>query len=146
MHEAVANQSQSFAIDQVEQVATMLLKSAQNINIWLFYGDLGAGKTTVIKSVCKQLGVASSELSSPTFSIINEYQGKDCLVYHFDFYRMRNEAEILDLGLEEYFESNAYCFVEWPERLGALMPDKYFKVSITHSGNDSRIIEFERHG
>ena len=146
MHEAVANQSQSFAINQVEQVATRLLENAQNLNIWLFYGDLGAGKTTIIKSVCKQFGLPESVLSSPTFSIINEYQGKDCLVYHFDFYRMRNEAEILDLGLEEYFESESYCFVEWPERLGTLMPDKYFKISITHSGNESRIIEFQRHG
>ncbi len=97
----------------------MLLKSAQNLRIWLFYGDLGAGKTTLIKAICKQLGVSETVLSSPTFSIINEYRGKDSLVYHFDFYRMRNETEILDLGLEEYFESNAYCFVEWPERLGA---------------------------
>jgi tRNA threonylcarbamoyladenosine biosynthesis protein TsaE len=145
MHEAVANQSQSFAINQVEQVASMLLKNAQNIRIWLFYGDLGAGKTTLIKAICKQLGIPESVLSSPTFSIINEYRGKDSLVYHFDFYRMRNESEILDLGLEEYFESEAYCFVEWSERLGSLMPDQYFKVSITHSGNDSRTIEFERH-
>jgi tRNA threonylcarbamoyladenosine biosynthesis protein TsaE len=145
MHEAVAYQSQSFAIDQVEQVASKLLKTAQDLRIWLFYGDLGAGKTTLIKAICKQLDVPESVLSSPTFSIINEYRGKDSLVYHFDFYRMRNEAEILDLGIEEYFESNAYCFVEWPERLGSLMPDHYFKVSITHSGNDSRTIEFERH-
>lgn len=146
MHDVVANQSQSFAIDQVEQVAKKLLMDAQNTKIWLFYGDLGAGKTTLIKAICKQLGVEETRLSSPTFSIVNEYQGMDSVVYHFDFYRMRNETEILDIGIEEYFDSKAYCFVEWPERLGSLVPNEYFRVSITHSGNNSRMIEFERHG
>lgn len=146
MHEAVASPSISFQLSDVKQVAQTLLLAAKNTRIWLFYGDLGAGKTTLIKEICTELGVAAHFLSSPTFSIINEYAYLNGKVFHFDFYRMKNEMEILDLGIEEYFESGAYCFIEWPERLGSIIPTEFFKVSITHTGLDSRSLEFEKHG
>ena len=146
MHEAVASPSISYQLSDAKQVAQTLLKAAKNIKIWLFYGDLGAGKTTLIKEICIALGVDSHVLSSPTFSIINEYSSSHGKIFHFDFYRMKNEIEILDLGIEEYFESGAYCFIEWPERLGDITPTKFLKVSITHTGPNTRLIEFEKHG
>jgi tRNA threonylcarbamoyladenosine biosynthesis protein TsaE len=146
MHEAVASPSISFQLSDVKQVAQTLLKTAKNLKIWLFYGDLGAGKTTLIKEICTELGIEAHVLSSPTFSIINEYNASNGKVFHFDFYRMKNETEILDLGIEEYFESGAYCFIEWPERLGSITPTEFFKVSITHTGPNNRLLEFEKHG
>ena len=146
MYEAVASSSISFRLNDVQQIAQNLLKAAGSSKIWLFYGDLGAGKTTLIKEISMQLGVDLHELSSPTFSIVNEYAARGGRVFHFDFYRMKNEVEILDIGIEEYFESSAYCFVEWPERLGSIIPTNYFKVIITHTGPDTRLIEFSNHG
>jgi tRNA threonylcarbamoyladenosine biosynthesis protein TsaE len=146
MHEAVASPFISFTLSDLAQVAQNLLQASKNAKIWLFHGDLGAGKTTLIKELCIQLGVQSANLSSPTFSIINEYDTATGRVFHFDFYRMKNENEILDLGVDEYFESGSYCFIEWPDRLGAIAPIEYFKVILTHSGHNSRLLEFENHG
>jgi tRNA threonylcarbamoyladenosine biosynthesis protein TsaE len=106
-----------------------LIDFAVNQRIFLFYGDMGAGKTTFIKSLCEALGVKES-VTSPTFSIVNEYCGADATVYHFDFYRLKSQSEAFDMGYEEYFYSNAYCFVEWPEKIADLLPDSYLKVSI----------------
>lgn len=146
MPEAISDQKLSYDIDSLPQVAQTLLNEGRDEPIWLFYGDLGAGKTTLIKEICIQLGVDSSLLSSPTFSLINEYPARNGPVYHFDFYRLKNEIEIMDLGIEEYFDSGNFCFVEWPERLGSLLPSKFFKITITESSRTSRIIEFDKHG
>ena len=146
MHEAVVSPSISYQLSDVRQIAQTLLRASGNLKIWLFYGDLGAGKTTLIKEICRVLGVDQNVLSSPTFSIINEYSSANGKVYHFDFYRMKSETEILDLGIEEYFESGAHCFIEWPERLGSITPPEFFKVSITHTGPNTRSIAFEKHG
>ena len=127
-------------------MAGELIDRGKGHSVWLFFGNLGAGKTTLIKEICGQMGVPDRALSSPTFSIINEYTSATGKIFHFDFYRIKNETEILDLGVEEYFDSGNFCFIEWPERLGYLLPDRYFKIVISENGTDSRTIEYEKHG
>ena len=95
--------------------------SAKNKTL-LFYGQMGVGKTTLIKELCKSLGVLDN-ISSPTFSLVNEYQtAKNDKVYHFDFYRIEDEEEAYDIGIEDYFDSKNWCFVEWPENIVNLLP------------------------
>lgn len=101
--------------------AETLLKHAGDKRVWLFYGEMGAGKTTLIKALCASLGV-QDQTSSPTFSIVNEYMSSEGPVFHFDFYRIKTEQEAMDLGYEEYFYSDQYCFVEWPELIPSLLP------------------------
>jgi tRNA threonylcarbamoyladenosine biosynthesis protein TsaE len=117
------------SLSELNGAAIKLLDFAANQRIFLFYGDMGAGKTTFIKSLCEGLGVTES-VTSPTFSIVNEYHGANATVYHFDFYRLKNQSEAFDMGYEEYFYSDAYCFIEWPEKIADLLPDHYLKVSI----------------
>src|SRR5690554_5051673 len=95
---------------ELPKAAKQILEFAKDKKVWLFYEDMGAGKTTLIKHICAALGV-QEVTSSPTFSIVNEYDSPDGPVYHFDFYRIQSEDEALDLGYEEYFYSDAYCFV-----------------------------------
>ena len=105
------------------------------------YGELGSGKTTLIKAICEELGVKQA-ISSPTFSIVNEYlssSGKK--IYHFDFYRINNISEAYDMGYEEYFYSDAYCFIEWPEKIAELLPDDVLKVNISVK-DGTRVVEY----
>ena len=98
--------------------------------VFLFYGEMGVGKTAFIKSICKHLNVVDV-VSSPTFSIVNQYvNDQDEFMYHFDFYRTNNKNEIFDIGYEEYLFSDSYCFIEWPERLDNLLPDKYLEIKM----------------
>ena len=134
--------------DELPTVAHQLLAEGRRTDasgqtVWLFEGAMGAGKTTLIKALCRALGVVSL-VQSPTFSIVNEYtthEGKP--VYHFDCYRLRNEAEALDFGIEEYFDSGSYCFVEWPERITALWPATYYQIRLTADRDDRRMVETE---
>jgi len=119
-----------------------LISFAGSQKIFLFYGPMGAGKTTFIKALCEQLGV-KEPVTSPTFSIVNEYEGNTAKVYHFDFYRLKNQNEALDMGYEEYFYSGSYCLIEWPEKIPDLLPDHYVKVSIQLQGQQSRQFTFE---
>ncbi len=106
----------------------------------LFYGDMGVGKTTLIKQLCKNLGV-QEPTSSPTFSIVNEYKSNlQKTIYHFDFYRIKNEHEVLDFGYEEYLYSNNFCFIEWPEKIPNLIPNHVIKITIEMGTNNQRII------
>lgn len=146
MPETISSQKFTYNLNSLRQVVLTLINEGKDDPVWLFYGDIGAGKTTLIKAICDQMGVDHGLLSSPTFSIINEYPTAYDVIYHFDFYRLKNEMEILDLGIEEYFYSGRYCFVEWPERLGSLLPSKFFKILITHLSDTDRIIELEKHG
>ncbi|MBV8389613.1 MAG: tRNA (adenosine(37)-N6)-threonylcarbamoyltransferase complex ATPase subunit type 1 TsaE, partial [Mucilaginibacter sp.] len=110
------------SIDELKHAAEQLISFGGLEKIFLFYGDMGAGKTTLIKSLCDNLRV-KEPATSPTFSIVNEYQGESSRIYHFDFYRLKNQSEALDLGYEEYFYSGNYCFIEWPEEIPDLWPD-----------------------
>ena len=98
--------------------------------VFLFYGEMGVGKTAFIKSICKHLNVIDV-VSSPTFSIVNQYANdQDEFIYHFDFYRTNNKNEIFDIGYEEYLFSDSFCFIEWPERLDDLLPNKYLEIKM----------------
>ena len=111
-------------------LATDLLGHCKGCKILLFYGDMGAGKTTLINALCAALNVVDST-SSPTYSLVNEYlTSKGETVYHFDFYRIKNEYEALDIGVEEYFYNGNYCFIEWPEKIANLLPAKALEVHI----------------
>lgn len=109
-------------------------------NIFLFYGEMGSGKTTLIQSLCRNIGVFDKVLS-PTFSIINEYQIKNkSLLYHFDFYRIKTIDELVEIGFDEYVYSNKICFIEWPQIAMKLIPRKFIKVKIDINKNLKRNI------
>ena len=122
-------------LKEASSVAKSLLDFAGDTKLFLFYAPMGAGKTTLIKELCKQLG-SKNHFSSPTYSIINEYEYSNGKIYHFDLYRLKSEEELLDLGIEEHLESNNYCFFEWPELVEALVPSSYLKIEITVTGNN----------
>ncbi|MPR32466.1 tRNA (adenosine(37)-N6)-threonylcarbamoyltransferase complex ATPase subunit type 1 TsaE [Salmonirosea aquatica] len=127
-------------LTQLDAVAQQLLQLGGSVPVWLLHGDMGAGKTTLIKQLCERLGVRGT-VQSPTFSIVNEYDaGKNGLIYHFDFYRIKNESEAYDLGADEYLDSGAYCFIEWPEKIESLWPETYFSVTIQSERDGSRSI------
>lgn len=124
----------------LESIATKMLIDFGTQKVVLFYGEMGAGKTTLIKRFCQQLGV-DEVTNSPTFSIVNEYlTNQDKSVYHFDFYRVEDETEVFDLGYEDYFYSNNYCFIEWPEKIPNLLPADAVKVEIMLDNTNNRII------
>lgn len=107
--------------DSLPAVARALLSRFRDHRIWLFHGEMGAGKTTLIKALCKELGV-SDATSSPTFSLVNEYHTSSGeKIYHFDFYRLKKEEEALDFGIEEYLSSGCLCLIEWPEKLPGIL-------------------------
>ena len=130
----------AFALADLPQIAEQLLSAIGKHKIISFYGEMGAGKTTLIKQLCKTLKVMDT-IQSPTFSIVNEYLTEDNKqIYHFDFYRIKEEEEALDFGVEEYFYSGNYCFIEWPEKIPNLIPEKAVKVSITLTEDNKRLI------
>ncbi len=130
------------SISDLPGVTKQIVSYAGNTRIFLFYGDMGAGKTTLIKQLCSELG-SSDNITSPTFSIVNEYAGPN-KIYHFDFYRLKNQNEALDLGAEEYFYSGNYCFIEWPEKIPDLLPDNYIRVTIAQQADNSRNITVDK--
>jgi len=111
------------------QVAEEILSSCENERIFAFYGNLGAGKTTLIKRFCSLLGVEEA-VSSPTFNLVNVYEGEEYEIYHFDFYRIKDEMEALGIGAQEYFDSGEYCLIEWPERIANLLPEEAVTIQI----------------
>lgn len=131
----------AISINDLGDVARELITASGNTKVWLFDGPMGSGKTTLIKAICKELGVREGT-SSPTFSIVNEYTAPRSHIYHFDFYRLEKESEAYDLGVEEYFESGAYCFVEWPEKIPSLFPMNYMKVKVSIDSDSTRKIEY----
>lgn len=117
--------------EQLPAIAEALISAFPEERFFAFYGSMGVGKTTLIKEICNQLGV-SDNVCSPTFAIINEYRASTGdPVYHFDFYRIKNIEEAYDIGYEEYFYSGDYCFVEWSEKIEAILPEQYVQVNIT---------------
>lgn len=130
----------SESINDLTQIAEKIIDFAEGKNVWLFNGEMGAGKTTLIKYICEKLQVEDN-VSSPTFSIVNEYRTTDNnLVYHFDFYRINDESEALDIGVEEYFDSGRLCMIEWPEKIPSLIPDKYLSINIEENQLQRKII------
>ncbi len=118
-------------IDELPGLAERVIKQFNDCRIFIFYGQLGAGKTTFIKQLCAQLGVTDS-MSSPTFGLVNQYLDKDdCPIYHLDCYRLEKESEAWDIGLEEILDETNYCFIEWPDKILNLLPENYVRVEIT---------------
>ncbi|NJO90083.1 MAG: tRNA (adenosine(37)-N6)-threonylcarbamoyltransferase complex ATPase subunit type 1 TsaE [Chloroflexia bacterium] len=139
-------------LDEVPEVASKIIENLRlkelklNTNCLAFYGEMGAGKTTLIKAICKELGVGDTT-SSPTFSIINEYVANSRKpIFHFDFYRIDNESEAYDFGYEEYFYSGELCLIEWPEKIESLLPIPHYKLQITVNESGHRIIQMFTEG
>ncbi len=132
-------------LSDLDGVAEALLREAGSCRVWIFFGEMGSGKTTLIKVIAHMLGVTDT-MSSPTFSIVNEYQATDDRkIYHFDFYRIRKEKEAWDIGLDEYLYSGNYCFIEWPEKIPSLIPAHHAAVTITAENNTQRTIALSVH-
>ena len=120
----------SFSIENIEEAAKAVLAANPN-KVILFNGQMGVGKTTFIKSLCKTLGVKEAT-SSPTFSLVNEYETENGeVIYHFDVYRLKNEREAYDMGMDEYLDSGAWNFIEWAEKIPSLLPDEYTVIDLT---------------
>ncbi len=124
--------------DELSNVAKQILEVIGERRIVLFKGEMGAGKTTLIKAICRQLNVTDN-VSSPTFSVVNEYHSANEVIYHFDFYRINNLREVYDMGYEEYFFSGHRCFVEWPEKIEGIINFDYILVQV-EAKNEIRTI------
>jgi len=126
-------------VEQLNSIAKHILDYTSTHKKFVFYGEMGVGKTTLIKALSLQLGVTDI-VSSPTFSIVNEYKAdEDTKIYHFDFYRIESEGEVFDIGYEEYFFSNAYCFIEWPEKIPNLIEEDMVQIRMSIVENKRRI-------
>jgi tRNA threonylcarbamoyladenosine biosynthesis protein TsaE len=133
------------SLEQLSSIAQSIISFAGSYKIWLLEGEMGAGKTTLVSAIGKQLDFVDT-VSSPTFSIVNEYvNGAGSTYYHFDFYRINDEEEAIDIGTEDYFYSGNICFVEWSSKIESLIPDKYLKISINFESESSRTILLSRH-
>lgn len=125
----------------LQPAARMFVDQMGDHSVFAFYGGMGAGKTTFIKAVCKELGV-NETVASPTFAIINEYKAGDGEpIYHFDFYRIHKLEEVFDFGYEDYLYSGHICFIEWPELVEQILPEDTVKLSIRETDSGSRIVE-----
>jgi len=146
MHHDLGRQEfASVTLEELGVVAQAISMLASKYRVWLFKGDMGAGKTTLIKAVGAALGVTET-MSSPTFSIVNQYEaGANGSIYHFDFYRIRHEAEAYDIGADEYFYSGSACFIEWPEKIPSLIPPTHGIVTIDTIDNTHRTIVITIH-
>jgi tRNA threonylcarbamoyladenosine biosynthesis protein TsaE len=133
-----------FNLNTIENAAVELVKTFPNGRIFAFEGEMGAGKTTFIKALCRSLGV-EQVITSPTFSIVNEYIDKDGdrIFFHFDFYRIENVNEALDMGYEDYFYSDNMCFIEWPEKIAELLPPGTISLRIEVIDEENRKLVFK---
>ncbi|MBK5203258.1 MAG: tRNA (adenosine(37)-N6)-threonylcarbamoyltransferase complex ATPase subunit type 1 TsaE [Prolixibacteraceae bacterium] len=128
------------SLKETNKAAISFLKEFKEERIFAFYGKMGAGKTTFIKALCQTLG-SKDNITSPTFAIINEYDTpKSGQIYHFDFYRIKNIEEAMDIGIDDYLNSGDYCFIEWPEKIEELLPEELIEVNIKEISPTSRHI------
>ncbi len=129
------------SIKEINDVARQFIEKMGNRKVFLFNGKMGAGKTTLIKAICEEMGVQET-VNSPTFSIINEYEAANGeIFYHFDCYRIKNIEEALNIGVEEYLYSGNYCFIEWSENIASLLPNDAVNVEIIENVDGTRIVE-----
>lgn len=131
------------SLEDIDEAARTFAANMGSSKVFAFYGSMGAGKTTFIKALCRQMGV-DDVITSPTFSIVNEYHsaGGSGVIYHFDFYRIKRLDEVYDMGYEEYFYSGSPCFIEWPELIEDLLPEDAVKVTIGETGGGARTVRF----
>ena len=130
----------TFSLDEINNVAELIVAAKPN-KVLLFNGEMGAGKTTFIKQLCKTLGVTEAT-SSPTFSLVNEYETTDNqIIYHFDFYRLKKETEALDMGVDDYLYSGHWCFIEWAENITNLLPENYSTITIEVLPDEKRLLK-----
>tara|TARA_B100000795_G_scaffold262789_1_gene241099 strand:+ start:763 stop:1170 length:408 start_codon:yes stop_codon:yes gene_type:complete len=134
--------NKNYSLEDLSLIAAEIISSAKSKTL-LFYGEMGVGKTTLIKEICKELKVQDS-ISSPTFSLVNEYQtSTNEKVFHFDFYRIKDLEEALDMGIEEYFYNNDWCLIEWPGNIENLLPLEAVEVHLTILDNRKRNIQLK---
>ena len=130
----------SYELESIDQVALRIIQAAGEEKIWIFKGEMGAGKTTLIKALSKEMDVVDS-VSSPTFGIINEYQtAKGDFIFHFDFYRLDDPMEALEIGIEEYFYSGNYCWLEWAENIASFLPERFFLIEFALESEIGRVL------
>ncbi len=132
----------TYVLDDISEIADRVLEII-NHKILLFFGEMGVGKTTLIKAIASKLG-AEENVSSPTFSIVNEHVLKVGKLYHFDFYRIESDEELFDLGIDEMLESGHWCMIEWPEKAESILPLKMTKIIIDTNNNGSRTIKISQ--
>jgi tRNA threonylcarbamoyladenosine biosynthesis protein TsaE len=133
----------SYSLDEIASVAKKLITLAGDDKIWIFKGEMGAGKTTLIKSLASAFEIFD-QVSSPTFGIVNHYENKqNQQFYHFDFYRIDDPVEALDIGIEEYFYSGNYCWLEWAERIAAFLPEQFFLIEILSDSPTQRTLKLQ---
>ncbi|MGY8909530.1 MAG: tRNA (adenosine(37)-N6)-threonylcarbamoyltransferase complex ATPase subunit type 1 TsaE [Flavobacteriales bacterium] len=134
--------NKNYSLDNLSEIASEIIASAENKTL-LFFGEMGVGKTTLIKEICKNLGVLDS-ISSPTFSLVNEYEtSKKEKVFQFDFYRITDEDEALDMGIEEYFDNNDWCLIEWPKNIENLLPLDAVEIHLSILNDGKRNIQLK---
>lgn len=133
------------SLDSIGDAAREFVKSMGDSTVFAFYGEMGAGKTTFINAIARELGVEDDPTGSPTFAIVNEYRSDTTaeLIYHFDLYRLENLEEAFDIGVEDYLDSGAVCLLEWPERVEDILPDDAVKVTIAVNDDDTRTVTLD---
>ncbi len=131
----------NYTIHDVDDVAKQLISHVSTKTL-LFGGSMGVGKTTLIKAVVRVLG-SFDDVTSPTFSIVNEYLTPEALIYHFDFYRIKDEEEASNFGIEDYLYSNHWCIIEWPERLQSILPEHADKIDLVLNSDNSRTLKLK---
>jgi tRNA threonylcarbamoyladenosine biosynthesis protein TsaE len=133
------------SLQDLPSVANELLDAGRGLSVWFLMGEMGAGKTTLAKQIVAQAGI-DTHVASPTFSIVNQYGDEsEEVIYHVDLYRLKNETEALDIGIEEYMNSGNLCLIEWPEKIKSLWPKQYFEIIIQHHSATARKIYYRRH-
>lgn len=134
------------SLADLPKVAASIIDFASEERIWVLVGEMGAGKTTLTKAIGRELGIVDT-IHSPTFSIVNEYLTEaEETVFHFDFYRLETPDEALAIGVDDYFYSSNLCLIEWPQKIGGLLPEQFLKIEIEDLGDEARNYKVSKHG